>query len=34
MSHLTQGMLDRTGNTEQCVLMAMVPRMNDDLYFE
>ncbi len=34
VSHLTQGMLDRTGNTEQCVLMAMVPRMNDDLYFE
>ncbi|AIS31293.1 inosine/xanthosine triphosphatase [Methanobacterium formicicum] len=34
VSRLTQGMLDRTGNTEQCVLMAMVPRMNDDLYFE
>ena len=33
VSHLTQGMLDRTGNTEQCVLMAMVPRMNEDLYF-
>ncbi len=33
VSHLTQGMLDRTGNTEQCVLMAMVPRMNSDIYF-
>jgi inosine/xanthosine triphosphatase len=33
VSHLTHGMLDRTGNTEQCVLMAMVPRMNDKLYF-
>jgi inosine/xanthosine triphosphatase len=33
VSHLTHGMLDRTGNTEQCVLMAMVPRMNDELYF-
>lgn len=33
VSHLTQGMLDRTGNTEQCVLMAMVPRMNEGVYF-
>ena len=33
VSHLTQGMLDRTGNTEQCVLMAMVPRMNEGIYF-
>ncbi|MBW4257841.1 inosine/xanthosine triphosphatase [Methanobacterium sp. YSL] len=33
VSHLTQGMLDRTGNTEQCVLMAMVPWMNSDIYF-
>ena len=34
VSHLTQGMLDRTGNTEQCVLMAMVPRMNEGVYFK
>ena len=33
VSHLTRGILDRTENTEQCVLMAMVPRMNDELYF-
>jgi len=34
VSHLSRGLLDRTGNTEQCVLMAMIPRMNDDLYFK
>ena len=33
VSHLTRGFLDRTGNTEQCVLMAMVPRMNEEIYF-
>lgn len=33
VSHLTHGMLDRTGNTEQCVLMAMIPRMNEGVYF-
>jgi inosine/xanthosine triphosphatase len=33
VSHLTHGMLDRTGNTEQCVLMAMVPHMNARIYF-
>jgi inosine/xanthosine triphosphatase len=32
VSHLSRGLLDRTGNTEQCVLMAMIPRMNGDLY--
>jgi inosine/xanthosine triphosphatase len=34
VSHLTRGLLDRTGNTEQCVLMAMVPKMNEDIYFK
>jgi inosine/xanthosine triphosphatase len=33
VSYLSRGMLDRTGNTEQCVLMAMIPRMNEDIYF-
>jgi inosine/xanthosine triphosphatase len=34
VSHLSRGLLDRTGNTEQCVLMAMIPRMNEGVYFE
>jgi len=34
VSYLSRGMLDRTGNTEQCVLMAMIPRMNEDLYIK
>ena len=34
VSHLSRGLLDRTGNTEQCVLMAMIPRMNEDIYFK
>ena len=33
VSHLSRGLLDRTGNTEQCVLMAMIPRMNELVYF-
>ncbi|MBI5458148.1 inosine/xanthosine triphosphatase [Methanobacterium sp.] len=33
VSHLSQGLLDRTGNTEQCVLMAMIPLMNEGVYF-
>lgn len=33
VSYLTRGMLDRTENTEQCVLMAMVPRLNQEVYF-
>ncbi|MDI9618684.1 inosine/xanthosine triphosphatase [Methanothermobacter sp.] len=32
VSFLSHGMLDRVGNTEQCVLMAMIPRMNPSLY--
>ncbi len=32
VSYLSQGMLDRMGNTEQCVLMAMIPRMNGEIY--
>lgn len=34
VSYLSRGMLDRTGNTEQCVLMAMIPRMNEGIYFD
>jgi inosine/xanthosine triphosphatase len=34
VSHLSKGLLDRTSNTEQCVLMAMIPRMNQKLYFK
>lgn len=33
VSHLSHGMLDRTENTEQCILTAMIPRMNKELYF-
>lgn len=33
VSHLSHDMLDRTENTEQCVLTAMIPRMNDEIYF-
>ena len=33
VSHLSRGLLDRTGNTEQCVLMAMIPLMNERVYF-
>lgn len=29
---LTQGLLDRIENTEQCILMAMIPRLNPKLY--
>jgi inosine/xanthosine triphosphatase len=34
VSILSRGLLDRTENTEQCVLMAMIPRMNEGVYFE
>lgn len=34
VSFLSKGMLDRTGNTEQCVLMAMIPRLNGRIYFK
>jgi len=33
VSYLSRGLLDRTGNTEQCVLMAMIPRLNEGVYF-
>ena len=33
VSHLSRDMLNRTENTEQCVLTAMIPRMNEDIYF-
>ncbi|MGB9938154.1 MAG: inosine/xanthosine triphosphatase [Methanobacterium sp.] len=34
VSYLSKGMLDRTENTEQCVLTAMIPRMNKEIYFK
>ncbi|MGZ7096565.1 MAG: inosine/xanthosine triphosphatase, partial [Methanobacterium sp.] len=34
VSFLSKGILDRTGNTEQCVLTAMIPRMNGEIYFK
>jgi inosine/xanthosine triphosphatase len=33
VSHLSHDLLNRTENTEQCVLTAMIPRMNSDVYF-
>ena len=33
VSPLSRDMLNRTENTEQCVLTAMIPRMNEDIYF-
>lgn len=33
ISYLSQGNLNRTSNTEQCVLMAMIPRLNKGIYF-
>jgi inosine/xanthosine triphosphatase len=33
VSHLSHDMLDRTENTEQCVLTAMIPRMNQEVYY-
>lgn len=33
VSYLSHGMLDRTENTEQCVLTAMIPRINEKIYF-
>ena len=34
VNHLSKDMLDRTENTEQCVLTAMIPRMNEEVYFK
>ena len=34
VSHLSRDMLNRTENTEQCILTAMIPRMNEDFYFK
>ncbi len=34
VSYLSKGLLDRTENTEQCVLTAMIPRMNEGIYFK
>ena len=34
ISFLSQGTLNRTVNTEQCVLMAMIPRLNKGIYFK
>ena len=33
VSYLSRDMLNRTKNTEQCVLTAMIPRMNNEMYF-
>jgi len=33
VSYLTDGLLDRVGNSEQCVLMAMVPWMNAKTFY-
>lgn len=33
VSHLSHDMLNRTQNTEECVLTAMIPRMNSEIYF-
>lgn len=33
VSHLSHDMLNRTQNTEECVLTAMIPRMNRNIYF-
>jgi inosine/xanthosine triphosphatase len=33
VSHLSHNLLNRTENTEECVLTAMIPRMNNDIYF-
>ncbi len=34
VSFLSKGLLDRAENTEQCVLTAMIPRMNEEVYFK
>ena len=34
VSYLSHGMLNRTENTEQCILTAMIPRMNQKIYFK
>ena len=34
ISYLSKGNLNRTANTEQCILMAMIPRLNKGIYFE
>jgi inosine/xanthosine triphosphatase len=34
VSYLSKGILDRTENTEQCILTAMIPRMNEEIYFK
>lgn len=33
VSHLSHDMLNRTQNTEECVLTAMIPRINPKIYF-
>ena len=33
VSYLSRDMLNRTENTEQCVLTAMIPRLNKEVYF-
>ena len=33
ISYLSRGTVNRTVNTEQCVIMAMIPRLNKGIYF-
>jgi len=33
VSYLSRDMINRTENTEQCVLTAMIPRLNQKIYF-
>jgi len=34
VNYLSKGMLNRTENTEQCLLMAMIPWLNEGIYFK
>lgn len=34
IGYLSRGLLDRTELTEQSILMAMIPRLNEDIYFK
>ena len=34
VSYLSRDMLNRTENTEECVLTSMIPRMNNNIYFK
>lgn len=34
VSYLSKGLLNRTENTEQCILTAMIPRIREEIYFQ